>query len=568
MLRVQKRRLKKIQAALIFALLMALCGFPLFYNLDALCVQMWDESRNGINALEMLYDKHFLVTHYEGQPDMWNTKPPFFIWMATLCMKFFGTTVFSLRLPSALSALVIVIYSFWFSKKHLQDWRPGFFAGLILVTSVGFIDYHVARNGDFDAMLSMWIFLYSLQFFIYLESQKRTHLILASLFLTLAILTKGIAGCLFLPGLFLITLLNKNYRTTLKKPELYIYALSGLLLGASYYFIREIYNPGYLKAVIDNEILGRYLDVTEDHRADAWFYLRFLHDSHFSTWLYWIPISVLIALLLQGVAKKLGIFLCVQIICYLLIISFSQTKLKWYDAPLFPFMALLIGIGLTRIYTAIRNIITDKRMWFQTAFFLLFCTGIFALPIRSMWQTSIFIEKELDYNGLFYGDFMENFFYLFPQQKSLRVISYGYNPHLLFYTKIHRHANRNIDLIPQLAEIHRGDTVMICDNTMWPSYSPNYVFDTLYQEGNHKFILTLKDSARSTDQIAACEKKLLQLFGTMQNNKEWLITLKEKSADRNVDLNKQALQDAMWIMSNENKLSVEAEEYLKRKYQL
>lgn len=556
------------QIIFIFFVFTLLCSIPLFYNLGAIGAQMWDESRNGINALEMLYDKHFIVTHYEGQPDMWNTKPPLFVWMAALCMKFFGTSVFSLRLPSALSALVIVIYSFWFSKRHLNDWKSGFFAGLILVTSVGFIDYHVARNGDFDAMLSMWLFLYSTQFFIYLETRKKKSLILASLFVALAILTKGIAGCLFLPGLFILALTDRSYRSCFKKAELYIFTLLGILVGASYYFIREIFNPGYLQAVLDNEILGRYLEVTEYHRADGLFYLRFLNDLHFSTWLYWVPISAFVVLLSKAWVKKLGVFLCIQIICYLLIISFSATKLKWYDAPLFPFMALLIGLGLTQIYDSVKSIIITKGKWLQTAFFVLFCAGIFAMPVRSLWQTSVFIEKELEYTGLFYGDFMENFFYLFPQQKSVRVIYYGYNPHLLFYTKIHRHEGRNIDLISQNAEVKKGDTLMICDNGMWPNFSPNYVFDTVYQEGNNKFILTLADSIVSSKRAPVVEKKLLELFGSMQDSKEWITTLRKKALDRGVDLKKQAMQDAMWMMSNENKLRSEDETYLKQKYDL
>ena len=141
---------ERYKTLFIFLVLTILCSIPLFYNLGAVGAQMWDESRNGINALEMLYDKHFMVTHYDGEPDMWNTKPPLFIWVIALCMKFFVSTVLSLRLPSARSALVIVLYSFWFSKKHLNDWKSGFFSGLILVTSVGFIYYHVAMNGDFD----------------------------------------------------------------------------------------------------------------------------------------------------------------------------------------------------------------------------------------------------------------------------------------------------------------------------------------------------------------------------------------------------------------------------------
>ncbi len=486
-----------------------------------------------------------------------------------MCMKLFGTTVFSLRLPSAIAGLVIVMYSFFFSKKILNDWRPGFFAGLIVVTSLGFIDYHVARNGDFDAMLAMWIFLYSAQFFVYLQTKERKYLIFASLFLAFAILTKGIAGSLFVPGLLLIVLINKEYRTILKKKEFYVFVVSGLLLGVSYYFIRELNNPGYIDAVIKNELLGRYMEVKEDHRESAWFYLQLLNDSHFSTWLYWLPVAIFIVVVTKDEwVKKIGIFVVVQIVCYVLIISFSETKLKWYDAPLYPFMAILIGLAIFQLYVGIKERLDIKKQFQKGLLFLLLCVSTFSVPVQTLSKSSLFIEKETSYTGLFYGDFMKNYFDFFPQQKSLRVIYYGYNPHLVFYSTIYQHQGLAVEPIMQNAEIHIHDTIMICDKTMWPNFNPNYKFDTLYQEGEHKFILTLVDSTVGSDRVKKLENKFFIQLGAMQNNLEWLDTLKEKAESKRIDLKKQMMYDAFWMLSQGVVLTPEEESYLKNKYQL
>lgn len=560
-----------LRESILFIALLLFCGFYFFFNLGNLSAEMWDESRNGINALEMRYDHRFFVTHFDGQPDMWNTKPPLFIWTAALCMKLFGTTVLALRLPSALSAFFIVVYCFWFSRKYLNNALPGFFAGLVLATTVGFVDYHVARNGDFDCMLSMWIFFYCTQFYLYLELQKKKHLILASLFLACAIFTKGVAGCLFLPGLFLFLIINKNYRAILKKRELYIITLLGFISGISYYFIREFFNHGYIKAVIENEITGRYLKTNEQHSGDIWFYLRILNDNHFAPWLYWLLPSFLIVNYTSGERyKQLGNFLIVTIVCNLIILTLSQTKLKWYDAPLFPFMALLIGMGLTQIYNAVLTILNTQKQLIHTLFLILFTLGVFASSTNEMSHTSVFRKKEQDFSALFFGDFIENYFTSFPRQKSLKIIScaYGYNPHLFFYVKKYQHEEHNISIISVNDTIKNHDTVMLCDTDTWPKLNTGFMFDTLYREGNNKFIFTAINSAQTADSVATAEKKLFCCIGAIKGNPEWLENVKEKAKKKKMDIQDALMHDALFHLISHQQISLEMQAILEKKYYL
>src|ERR1700730_8648375 len=63
-----------------------LLGFSLLMlRYDQLPLQLWDESRNANNALEIARYGHWLVPTYKRGPDHWNTKPPLLIWqMAAL----------------------------------------------------------------------------------------------------------------------------------------------------------------------------------------------------------------------------------------------------------------------------------------------------------------------------------------------------------------------------------------------------------------------------------------------------------------------------------------------------
>ena len=65
---------KALNQNLILILLITLIFIPLFYNLDFLPLRLWDEARLAINAYEMKNNNHFLITHFKGEFDMWNTK--------------------------------------------------------------------------------------------------------------------------------------------------------------------------------------------------------------------------------------------------------------------------------------------------------------------------------------------------------------------------------------------------------------------------------------------------------------------------------------------------------------
>ena len=71
-------------------LLLVIASIPLFIHLDVLPFRLWDESRLASNAYEMHRNGNLIVTYYEGQPEMWNTKPPLAIWMQLIFIKILG----------------------------------------------------------------------------------------------------------------------------------------------------------------------------------------------------------------------------------------------------------------------------------------------------------------------------------------------------------------------------------------------------------------------------------------------------------------------------------------------
>jgi 4-amino-4-deoxy-L-arabinose transferase-like glycosyltransferase len=325
--------------------LFCLVAIPIFLHLDKQPIRIWDEARLSINAYEMNRNGNLLVTHFEGAPDMWNTKPPLMIWLQVLFIKILGFNELALRLPSAIAALLTCVVMAVFSKRCFKDALPGMIACMVLVTANGYINIHASRTGDYDALLALFTTLFSLSMFLYVETRALKYLHVFFGALTLAVLTKSVQGLLFLPAIGLYVLLNR--RDIFKSKWLYIDLGLFLLIAGGYYLLREQYNPGYLRAVWENELGGRYLDSLEDNKQPAEYYVQQLKDWLFKPWI-WLSIAGVFAGYFSKY-RKFTFFITLLSATYLLFISLSQTKLEWYTVPLFPFLSFLAAMLLVRI---------------------------------------------------------------------------------------------------------------------------------------------------------------------------------------------------------------------------
>jgi 4-amino-4-deoxy-L-arabinose transferase-like glycosyltransferase len=434
----------KYRFSISLGLFLVACSFVFLMSLGVPPIQMWDESRLAVNALEMALNGNLIVTHFDGSPDMWNTKPPLLIWMIALCMKIVGYNEFALRLPSALSAMSTAIIIFIFASKYLKDIKISLVSGLVLITSYGFIGYHTGRSGDYDALLVLWITIYSLSYFIYLHSneqkQQNFYWSIATVTIILAVLTKGIAGILPLPGILLYTAYQKKMGKLLFSSRFYISLIlfSGVVLG--YYLLREHYNPGYITAVFNNEVGGRYLEVNENHSAPFGYYIHNLIKYRFMPWIYVFPVGLLISIFsVKKKLKNIGIFGFFYLIGYLLIISLAKTKLDWYDNPLYPIAALVIGVGISEIFNWLKIYFSINDLKHQLIFALT-VISLFSIPYFNNTYNIVYKQERLSFEQydplIRYRDYFQEVFKDMPQLNTFTAVSNNYNAHLVFYSKL------------------------------------------------------------------------------------------------------------------------------------
>lgn len=355
--------------------------FPYFIGLGDLPIRTWDEARLVANALEMNDNGNYLVTSFYGKPDMWNTKPPLMIWSQVLSMNMIGNEELAFRLPSAIAGCLTCLLLLLFSVRYLKSSVPGFIATLILITSEGHLGYHVARTGDYDAMLTFFMLAYLLCFFLWAETGKQKYLHLFFTGIVLSVYTKSIQGLLFLPPIAFYILIAGHSKKFFKEKWVYIDALLGIVIIAAYYLGRESVNPGYLKAVWENELGGRMLQTIENHTGPASYYIDLLWNKQFPMYFAASVIGILSYWLFPpSPTKRILGYSIITAVFYLITISIAKTKLEWYTAPVIPVLALIA----TMPFYLILQVIGDENNGIQkiNRVFIpvLFITMIFTYP--------------------------------------------------------------------------------------------------------------------------------------------------------------------------------------------
>lgn len=374
---------------------LALVPLPLLMHLDTLPLRMWDESRQAIAAYEMAHDGHWLVPHFNGQPDLWSTKPPLLIWLQALLFGLLGPGELGLRLPSALAALATCWLLVRVASRSTGSPWLGLLAAIILMTSGGYMHWHVARSGDYDALLVLFMTASGWSLLRWCENGAPRSLIWMFACLMLGALTKGVQALLFAPGLVVFLLLERKLLALLRTRATWLGMLLFLVPVLGYYLVREHLNPGYLSAVWNNELGGRYGGALEGHQQVWYFYLRMLVQHHFTPWWLLVPGGVLLGLSHRDARlRRFTAFLACVAAGYLLVISSAGTKLEWYSAPALPLLALLAAVPLHVALQLLHAESTSTAVLRWRALPVVAAFVLFAEPYRCLIGRLYFPEEQ------------------------------------------------------------------------------------------------------------------------------------------------------------------------------
>jgi 4-amino-4-deoxy-L-arabinose transferase-like glycosyltransferase len=432
-----------------FFLAVVVSGCCFFYKLGHFSYRIWDESRVVTNAYEMTQTGNVIVTTFEYQPDLWNTKPPFMIWCQALSIKCMGFNEFSARFPAALGAFFNALMLFVFVGRFTGSYWGGLVAAVILSTAVGPLEHHGFRFAEYDSLLTFFTAAASLCFFLFTEAvpdKKSRYMLLFFAAIALACLTKGIAGLLFLPAYFIYVVARRQLLPVLTNPSVYAGAALFIVVVAGYYLIRDHYNTGYIDSVFGNELGGRFLKVNEGHSQPFPFYFNNIRFSRFSGW-YWIVPTALVVMLLPGGNASRKRLLCFSMLLsatFLLVISISETKLLWYDLPVYPLLAVAGAMVFIRISEAVANLAAGVP---KNAVLALLLVVFSIMPLKEAWYI---IENDIDDRR--YGNFYAAAYCMrgdvLPMPKKYSYLYEGYQPHLWLYSFQMKQKGYEIKLVP------------------------------------------------------------------------------------------------------------------------
>jgi len=324
----------------------------LFTDLGGLTLRQWDEARLAVNALEMAQRGNWLVTTFGFEPDLWNTKPPLMIWLQASLIRLLGPTEWAVRLPAALAALGTICLVYRFMARFLRRPLGGLLAGTVLLSALAFLGEHHGHTGDYDALLTLAHTTTAMFVLLLLETRQRRWWVGVGAGLIVAILTKGAAVLLPLPGLALYCLAHQRGRRLLRAPGFWVVLLCWIAVGAGWYVLREHQGPGYWAAVNDNELGGRFGTTLENHGETWYYYVARMADNKFIPWIYLVPVVVPFAVRHPDArARRVAWFALSWTVGLLLLLTTAKTRIEWYALPAYPWIAILIGLGAPRLAT-------------------------------------------------------------------------------------------------------------------------------------------------------------------------------------------------------------------------
>lgn len=483
----------KNESKLIVAITLLLVVIPLFYKLGEEPLKRWDESLYATAAYQLAFHGEPLLYWSDFQGQNYNepvTKPKTLIWMQAGLMKILGyDSKTAIRLPSVLATILLMAFLFSFCYKQFKNIMPGIFTSLVLISIPAYTFHHVARSGDFDSFLLLFSTMGILFFYKFIqnadEPDSGKYLLLTGASFAGAVLFKNVAGLFMLPGLFLYSLYKKRLIELLKNKYLYYAILLFAVIIFPYYLFEYLTFPNFFKELWIHEIGGRFGAVIDRNQHPFYYYFQYIFTTgNHTPWILFIPLSVAIAFFTKkSPFREFTIFALIIIFTFLTLISFAETKIRWYVAPVYPMISILVGISVFSLFQGlIQNI---EKSFHRMILLALFGLSLIFPSYLDVLQ-GINAYKEMKNDCGFHYDVYEECFKKIrtdkPDYKELTVYRDSTDwwiPQLIFYRNVY---NDLYDFKIQISEdpsrLDVNQKIVVCYNHM-EKIQALYDFDIL-----------------------------------------------------------------------------------------
>ncbi len=177
----------------------------------------------------------------------------------------------------------------------------------------------------------------------------------------------------------------------------------------------------------------------------------------------------------NSILFKITIYLFIIAVGYLLIISYPPVKLKWYDAPLFPMLSLIVAISL---HSAI-SLLKFNGYWLRI---------LTVMVLLAYSSNKIFVKKrstesvyQMEKDGLFLKEIVTNN----PNFKELTIFKIENNiehyDQVLFYKRAF-FIEKGVDvIIKHVPQFIIGEYVLVCKKELQDLLEKEFLSEVVFQ---------------------------------------------------------------------------------------
>lgn len=279
-------------------------------------------------------------------PTLWGepylNKPPLIHWLIALSYQGAGVSEGSARLPGALLTALSVPLLYCLGRELWGRQTPAIFAAIVYLTFLP-----VVRHGRLAMLDGAILCFFILMVWFLLWSRRDLRACLGvGLSLGLIFLAKGVLGIL----LAAIALGFLAWDTPRLLTSLWFWLGLGVgCLPAGLWFAAQWlhYGQTFVNTSLLNQSLDRVWTTVGNNSGPPWYYLLEILKYAWP-WLLFLPAGLV--LVWEQRALGWAKLLLVWSGGYLLAISLMSTKLPWYVMPLYPALALIIGVKLADLW--------------------------------------------------------------------------------------------------------------------------------------------------------------------------------------------------------------------------
>jgi 4-amino-4-deoxy-L-arabinose transferase-like glycosyltransferase len=304
---------------------------------------IWDanEAFYAETPREMMITGNYLAPHFNFQPRI--QKPPFAYWIIVASYRIFGVNEFAVRLPGALAAIGILLFTYGIAQT-LFSRNAALMAAVISATTVRIVI--LARRLPIDIFLIF--FLMGAMFFLTraIQNKTKSDWALAYLCACLGFMTKGPIALVIPVGSCILWAL---WSRKLKWADAHIptgAAIFALVALPWYLLVFKKYGWTYIATFFLRDNIGRFAAETMGPSRGFFYYFSVSAVDFFP----WAILFALAAIMLWFYRKTEFPFKSLSfglplIWCLLTFILFSASKNKqeYYIAPIYPVAAMIIA---------------------------------------------------------------------------------------------------------------------------------------------------------------------------------------------------------------------------------